>query len=77
MEPAGPASISGQVGVNHQICEIRPVLTTSDEAPTPINLIGAPFDQVMQTFANLDRTIIEVDLVFFRGTKEELKAACA
>jgi hypothetical protein len=31
----------------------------------------------MSTFGGLDRSIKDVDLVFFRGTKDELKAACS
>ena len=38
--------------------------------------MGASFDFVMTSFAGLDRTVSEMDLVFFRGTKEELKALC-
>jgi ferredoxin len=38
--------------------------------------LGAPFDEVMQAFAELDRSVLDVDLVFFRGTKDELMAAC-
>jgi len=42
---------------------------------TPVNLVGASFDTVMNAFATLDRSVKIVDLVFFKGTKEELKAA--
>eukprot|EP00339_Tiarina_fusa_P024520 CAMPEP_0117058806 /NCGR_PEP_ID=MMETSP0472-20121206/40839_1 /TAXON_ID=693140 ORGANISM="Tiarina fusus, Strain LIS" /NCGR_SAMPLE_ID=MMETSP0472 /ASSEMBLY_ACC=CAM_ASM_000603 /LENGTH=154 /DNA_ID=CAMNT_0004776249 /DNA_START=1 /DNA_END=465 /DNA_ORIENTATION=+ len=30
----------------------------------------------MTSFATLDKTVREVDLVFFKGTKDELKAVC-
>lgn len=73
LEPSGAASLSGEVKVGDQICELRPVA----EGGEAINLIGAPFDEVMGAFASLGRNVIDVDLVFFRGTKEELKAACA
>ena len=75
MEPAGAADLSGQVAVNDQLCELRSVMENGQEG-TPISLIGAPFDTVMSAFATLDKTVLEVDLVFFRGTKEELKELC-
>ena len=88
MEPSGAAALSGMVESGDQICELRPVvgvvaeegttaMTKEDEDSGAINLIGASFDGVMRTFASLGKDIREVDLVFFRGTKEELKAACA
>ncbi|KAL7529667.1 hypothetical protein ACHAXR_003087 [Thalassiosira sp. AJA248-18] len=73
LEPSGAASISGAVEIGDQICELRPVVENGEA----INLIGAPFDEVMGSFASLGRDVRDVDLVFFRGTKEELKAACA
>jgi ferredoxin len=75
MEPSGSASLSGAVGPGDQICELRPVLSKAGDAP--VNLVGASFDAVMGAFASLGREVREVDLVFFRGTKEELRAACA
>lgn len=76
LEPAGAASLSAVVEKGDQICELRAVLGDGKEGE-PINLIGAPFDQVMNAFASLGRDVKDVDLVFFRGTKEELKEACA
>lgn len=73
LEPSGAASLSGEVEIGDQICEMRPVAENGESA----NLIGAPFDEVMGAFASLGRDVRDVDLVFFRGTKEELKAACA
>mmetsp|Transcript_14852 Transcript_14852/g.26573 ORF Transcript_14852/g.26573 Transcript_14852/m.26573 type:complete len:333 (-) Transcript_14852:8-1006(-) len=73
LEPSGAAAISGEVEVGDQICEMRAV----SEDGKAINLIGAPFDGVMGAFAALGRDVREVDLVFFRGTKEELKGVCA
>ncbi|KAL9188742.1 hypothetical protein ACHAXT_007120 [Thalassiosira profunda] len=73
LEPSGAAAISGEVESGDQICELRPV----SEGGEAINLIGAPFDEVMGAFASLDRKVTEVELVFFRGTKEELKELCA
>lgn len=73
MEPGGAASLSGEVAVGDQLCELQAVSSSSSE---PINLLGAPFDFVMSAFADLDKTVREVDLVFFRGTKDELKAVC-
>ena len=65
----------GQIKIGDQLCELIPVSNKPTEEP--INLIGTSFDMVMSTFANLDRTVTEVDLVFFRGTKKELKELCA
>jgi len=75
MEPSGSASLSGAVELMDQICEMRPVRSKAGDAP--VNLVGASFDAVMGAFASLGREVREVDLVFFRGTKEELRAACA
>lgn len=76
-------SLSGVIKVGDQLCELTPVVTTRTAAgnsptapPRPISLLGAPFDEVMQAFAELDRSVVDVDLVFFRGTKDELMAAC-
>ena len=76
LEPSGAASLSGQVEVGDQICELIPV-NSKNGKDIPINLIGAPFDEVMGAFANLGREVTDVDLVFFRGTKDELKELCA
>ena len=72
LDPTGPASISGAVSKGDQICELIPVA----ENAQPVNLLGASFDSVMGSFFMLDKTVSEVDLVFFRGTKDELKALC-
>lgn len=79
LEPTGAAARSGQVRVGDQLCEATPVVVVDEKeaaAAAPVNLIGAPFDFVMQTFANLDKSVQELDLVFFRGTKDELKGIC-
>lgn len=77
LDPSGEAAMTGEIAVGDQLCELRPVVTKAGEpAAEPVNLVGAPFDFVMTTFATLDKTISELDLVFFRGSKEELKAAC-
>ena len=73
MEPAGAASIGGEVEVGDQLCELRPVA----EGGETVNLIGAPFDQVMNAFAGLGKKVTTLDLVFFRGTKDELKDLCS
>jgi ferredoxin len=88
LDPSGDAAASGQVSVGDQLCELRPVVlemestaaaTSADSkdqdnhVPPFVNLIGAPFDMVMTAFAEMDRSVREVDLVFFRGTKNELK----
>lgn len=77
LDPTGDAAMSKQVQVGDQLCELRPVFSDEDEdmASKPINLVGAPFDYVMETFAMLGKSVREVDLVLFRGTKDELKAA--
>jgi ferredoxin len=78
MDPSGVAAASGIIKPNDQLCEIQAVPPTTDSPPTaPINTLGAPFDFVMTTFGGLGRTVQDTDLVFFRGTKDELKAACS
>jgi ferredoxin len=79
MDPTGQASLLGMINKNDQLCEMIPVTTKpKDNAANakPINLLGASFDFVMTSFASLDRTVSEMDLVFFRGNKQELKALC-
>ena len=75
LEPSGAAALSGEVEVGDQICELRPVVEDGDDGEVA-SLIGAPFDEVMNAFASLGRKVKDVDLVFFRGTKDELKAVC-
>jgi ferredoxin len=70
LDPTGPASMSGMVQIGDQLCELK----TDNEKP--VNLLGAPFDYVMDAFAGLNKNIKDVDLVFFKGTKEDLKAVC-
>ena len=87
IDPTGAAAFSGVVSINDQLCEVTPCYESKSEinndnentAATiqPINLIGAPFDYVMETFATLDRNIKELDFVFFRGTRDELKSICS
>lgn len=83
MEPSGPASLSSIVSKGDQICELKPVILDANadsdsetDSTTVIPLIGASFDTVMRTFASLDASVRDVDLVFFKGTKEELKNLC-
>ena len=71
MDPAGDAAMSGVVKVGDQLCELKAV----QKGAQPVNLVGAPFDFVMEAFADLEKTVTNVELVFFRGTKDELKAA--
>lgn len=71
MDPSGAAAMSGAIKVGDQLCELRAV----QDGAVPVNLVGAAFDFVMEAFADLDKTVTDVELVFFRGTKEELKAA--
>ena len=84
LDPTGDAALSDQVQVGDQLCELCPVqqqqqVNDDDEENDAklINLVGAPFDYVMETFAMLDKTVRQVDLVFFRGTKDELKLAAS
>ena len=72
LDPSGAASLSGEVEKGDQLCELRPVKKDG----RLVSLIGASFDAVMTAFAELERDVTDVDLVFFRGTKDELKAAC-
>jgi ferredoxin len=70
LDPSGPASMSGLINKGDQFCELK------SDGENPISLLGAPFDYVMDTFAALKKTDKEVDLVFFRGSKEDLKEVC-
>jgi ferredoxin len=79
MDPTGQASMSGQVDKGDQLCEIIPIPSSSTTTMTTtpaLNLLGASFDFVMTSFASLDKTVSELDFVFFRGTKQELKDLC-
>jgi ferredoxin len=79
MDPSGAAALSGVVSVGDQICESTPVMDSSSSESTvqpSVNLIGASFDSVMSALASLDKSVKEIDFVFFRGTKAELKAIC-
>jgi ferredoxin len=70
LDPNGPASLSGLVEKGDQLCELK------EDGEKPINCLGAPFDFVMDAFASLKRDVKDVDLVFFRGSKADLKALC-
>lgn len=70
LEPAGPASLTGMVLKGDQLCELQ------EEGQEPINLLGAPFDFVMDAFSGLGKTTKVIDLVFFHGNKDELKEVC-
>jgi ferredoxin len=74
LDPSGPAATSGKINKGDQICELRPVVESKDGEVVP--LIGAPFDAVMNAFATLDKDVKRVELVFFKGSKDELKALC-
>mmetsp|Transcript_3484 Transcript_3484/g.5343 ORF Transcript_3484/g.5343 Transcript_3484/m.5343 type:complete len:303 (+) Transcript_3484:131-1039(+) len=77
LDPAGSASLAG-VSEGDQLCELHAIVDgDATERPAPVNLLGAPFDYVMNTFAGLGKDVREFDLVFFRGNKDELKAACS
>lgn len=82
LDPAGEAALSGMVQKGDQLCEMVPVVVPSGggggagEVVGPVNMLGASFDFVMTALASLDRSVVEMDLSFFRGTKEELKALC-
>jgi ferredoxin len=75
MDPTGAAAYTGEIALGDQICELAAVVHDDNSDAAPIPLAGAAFDVVMEAFADLDKSISDVDLVFFRGTKEELKAA--
>lgn len=76
MDPTGEAALSNEIEKGDQLCELRPVVDEDGEQAEAINLIGASFDNVMNAFATLSNKITDVDLVFFRGTKDDLIAAC-
>ena len=76
LDPTGEASLSGQVNVGDQLCELIPLSSSAEETTKPINLLGASFDFVMTSFASMEKSVSEMELVFFRGTKQELKELC-
>lgn len=61
--------------VGDQICELRSVLDDGDVGDAT-NLVGAGFDVVMNAFVLLNKNVRDVEIVFFRDSKEELKALC-
>lgn len=77
MEPGGAASASCLIDKGDQICELRPVSSTSSDKLPAVPLIGASFDAVMNSFASLTKDVKDIDLVFFHGSKDELKDLCA
>lgn len=77
LEPGGAASLSCLIDKGDQICELRPISSTSSDKLPTVPLIGASFDGVMNAFANLTNDIKVVEMVFFHGTKDELKELCA
>lgn len=77
MEPSGPAFMSKVISKGDQICELCPVSENGNaEEEGVVPLIGASFDNVMTSFASLKKTVKDVELVFFKGSKEELIALC-
>ncbi len=83
LEPGGPASLSSVVDKGDQICEFRAIDESStssssseDQKYPVVPLIGASFDNVMTSFATLPKNVKDVELVFFKGTKEELIQLC-
>lgn len=77
IDPTGEAAMSRQVNKGDQLCEITPIDNKTEKIGQPINLLGAPFDYVMNSFVSLEKSVRDLDYVFFRGTKDELKAACS
>jgi ferredoxin len=73
MEPGGPAFNSNIINKGDKICEFRAV---GDDSAPVIPLIGSSFDNVMTSFATLKKTVKDVELVFFKGSKEELIDLC-
>lgn len=73
LDPSGAATLTRKISKGDQICELRPVEVDAKAIP----LIGASFDVVMASFSGLKRTTKEVDLVFFKGSKDDLKALCS
>lgn len=78
LDPSGDAAASGMVQKGDQLCELMPVVNNDGDPSTksePVGLVGASFNSVMTALAGLDRSVQLVDFVFFRGTKDELRAA--
>lgn len=67
LDPTGQAFQTG-IEEGDQLCEIK------EDGQDPVNLLGAPFDYVMDTFATLGKDTRDMDAVFFRGSKSDLKA---
>jgi ferredoxin len=76
MEPSGPAFMSKVISKGDQICELCPVNEDGNAEEGVVPLIGASFDNVMTSFASLKKTVRDVELVFFKGSKDELIALC-
>lgn len=72
MDPSGAAAQTGKISIGDQICELLAV----EEGASPVPLIGASFDAVMTAFATLSKTTTDIELVFFKGSKDDLKALC-
>mmetsp|Transcript_27334 Transcript_27334/g.40346 ORF Transcript_27334/g.40346 Transcript_27334/m.40346 type:complete len:296 (-) Transcript_27334:242-1129(-) len=68
IDPTGQSFQQGVINEGDQLCEIK------EDGEDPVNLLGAPFDFVMDTFATLGKNTRDVDAVFFRGSKTDLKA---
>lgn len=80
MEPGGYAFMTGKIDKGDQICELCPVSDDSsneEDESNVVPLLGASFDSVMTSFATLPKKVKEVELVFFKGTKDELIDLCS
>lgn len=79
MEPGGAAFMTNRIDKGDQICELRAVKPGEgdDDKSDVVPLLGASFDTVMTSFASLPKTVKDVELVFFKGSKEELIDLCS
>ena len=75
LEPGGAADQTGVISKGDQLCSIRP-LNDLDDRPATI-VVGAPFDFVMDTFANLNKTVREVELEFLEEPRKNCKRRVA
>ena len=82
LEAGGPADRCGVVAPGDFLCQLtgREEGGGDDVGPhrdRSIRLVGEPWDQVVGALTSLPPGTARMDLVFFRGTKSQLRVACA
>lgn len=83
LEYGGAAEQTGKINKGDYLCQLTPIMNEQSaqngatNTQRGINLVGEPWDQVIEAFMSLHPATTHIDLVFFRGTKAQLKMACA